>query len=102
MGILFGGVFASAMAFAFAAQWLLEPRRRTGLILAAAAAPAVVLLTIAAISAFVGGTGEPWFHTVFGFLFFLAAFLVTGLIAAILGSEVASLVKWLLRRRRRR
>ncbi len=100
MGIVLGGVFASALAFAFAAQWLLEPLRRTGLILAAAAAPALVLLTIGAIWMFVAGMIDSWFDTFISFLFFLAAFLVPGLIAAILGSELASLVKWLLRRRR--
>jgi hypothetical protein len=99
MGILLGGVFASALAFAFAAQWLIAPRRRTGIILAAAGAPAIVLLIIATIAALAIGGGESWFHTAVGLALFLGATLVTGRTAAILGSELASLTQWLLRRR---
>lgn len=100
MELLLGGVLAAALAIAFVAQSLLSPQRRTRIIFAAAAAPSIVLIALAALAAAVAGEGVSWFWIVATLAFLLCAFLFAGLVGAIAGSELASLTKWLLRRRR--
>ena len=99
MVLLLGGVLVAALAIAFAAQSILSPRRRTRIIFGAAAAPSIVLILSAAISA-IGAEGESWLRIVVTLALWLCAFLYAGLVGAIAGSELASLTKWLLHRRR--
>lgn len=100
MVFLLGGVLVAALAIAFVAQSFLSPQRRTRIIFGAAAAPSIVLIVTAAIAAAVDAQGVSWFRVVVSLAFSLCALLFAGLVGAIVGSELASLTRWLLHRRR--
>jgi hypothetical protein len=99
MVLVLGGVLVVALAIAFAAQSLASPRRRTRIILATAAAPSIVLISLTAIPA-AGDESLSGFQIVVSLAMALGAFLFVGLVGAIAGSELASLARWLLHRQR--
>lgn len=90
-------VSLAALMAAFVAQWLV-PTRRTKTIFAAAAAPSA-LLTVAMIAyAFAVGLEQSFFQAVITIAFWFIVFMFVGLVAAIVGTELASFVGWLTRR----
>ena len=91
-------VAAAASAIAFGAQWFLPPRRRTAIIFSAAAIPSALPIVAAVIAALAIGVDEPWFHVGVSVVFAFATLMFVGLAAAIVGSELASLARRLLRR----
>ena len=96
---MIGVVLVAALAIAFVAQSLLLPQRRTRIIFVAGAAPAIIPILLALV--FVGReAGSTWFQAIVSLGFGLCVLLFAGVVGAIAGSELASLTKWLLRRRR--
>jgi len=92
-----------ALVIAFVAQWALLPRRRTRIIFVSAAIPALLPIVASFIVSLVAGmridTDLNWFQQSVNVLLFLMAMMFVGLVGAIIGTELASLLRWLRRRR---
>jgi hypothetical protein len=84
---------------AFLAQWIFPLYRRTKIIFSAALAPSILLITIALVGAIYVGMYDDWFQAAVSVIFFFLTFVFVGLVGAIMGSELTSLVRWLSRSR---
>ncbi|WP_114955128.1 hypothetical protein [Sphingosinicella terrae] len=97
------GVSMVALVIAFVAQRVLPPRRRTRIIFVSAAIPAVHPVLAALIIPLVVqirlDTDLSWFQQSMNLLFAFMTMMFVGLVGAILGTELASLMRWLMRRR---
>ena len=91
-----------ALVIAFVAQWSLPPRRRTRIIFVSAAIPAMLpvlaALTIPLVVQIHLGTDLSWFQQSVNLLFVFMTMMFVGLVGAILGTELVSLMRWLRRR----
>jgi FtsH-binding integral membrane protein len=92
-------VAVAALAGAFVAQLFVSPRRRTTIIFVAAAALPALLIGSALIYFLFDGVDDGWFRAAVGLAFLFITLLFVGIVGAIVGSELATLAKWLLRRR---
>jgi len=93
----FGFLCLTALMAAFVGQ-LVRPARRTKTILVSAAAPSALLVIVGlALAAGESDLGLAQIVVTTGFMFLI--FMFTGLVGAIIGSELASLARWLLRSR---
>jgi hypothetical protein len=91
-------VFVAARAPAIAAQCILPPSRRTRIIFVAAAIPSTLLIDVAFISVPLAPADLGWFPIAATLVFAFLTFMFVGITGAIVGSELASLTRWLLRR----
>ena len=91
-----------ALSGAFVSQRILHPHRRTRIILTAAACPSAMLVLLLLISAFFFELAPGAFEIAFTLAFWFVGFFFVGLVAALIGTELASLSLWLRARKERR
>lgn len=97
---IYFGVAVVALAAAFVAQLFLPPRRRARIIVAAAACPSALLALLLMLPLVLLESELDWLQRAVTLAFWFVSASVVGLIAAIIGSELASLALWLRARRK--
>lgn len=88
---------AVAAVLAFGAQWFLSPLRRTRVIFAAALVPATLPIVGALIYGIADAIDVNWLQAIISLALLFMTFLFVALVGAIIGSELASLSRRLLR-----